>query len=477
MTEVRYLNKKYALPVKNHFFNPRYKIGAWDGKIQFFTTRGDTFVYLLPEIVETLVNAGYEIQLEDGRSSDIKTFAPVAKDDFSHIIYPDTGEPIEIAEHQLRCVNALLAESSGIAVAATGAGKTIMTAALCDRFLKAGLRTLIIVPSLDLIDNTRNELIMMGIDQIGVLSGNEKTFGHPILISTWQSLKNVPVLMKQFNCVLVDEVHTARSTELKKLLVEYGSHIVHRYGMTGTLPDDPCEAMNVHIALGAVRATVPASELIEKGWLATLDIEVVELVEDLTSEWNRYKADMKFGSPLTYAKFKQKFFPDYASEKAYLIKNKMRLQWMADYLDVLRDNQGNTFVLVTSVDQGKKLAELIPNSMFVHGADKTKVRQAIYNLFKENDDMLVIATVGIASTGINIKRIFNLVFVDIGKSFIRTIQSIGRGLRKGSGKNHLRVYDLTTDLKYGTKHTKDRTKYYANAQYPFKVSKVDYTHL
>lgn len=477
MTEVRYLMKKYALPAKNHFFNPSYKIGAWDGKIQFFTPAGKTYVYLLPEIVETLINAGYEVDLEDRRSTDIKKFEPVKKDDFKHIIYPDTGLPVEIAEHQLRCINALLEESNGIALAATGAGKTIMTAALCDRFLTAGLRTIIIVPSLDLIGNTRDELLMMGLKDVGVLSGTEKSLDAPIVVSTWQSLKNVPVLMKQFNCVLVDEVHTARSTELKKLLVEYGNHIVHRYGMTGTLPDDPCEAMNVHVALGPVRATVTAAELIALGWLATLDIEIVEMTEDLTEEWKRYKEQAKFDNPLTYVKFKQKFFPDYQAEKAYLIKNKRRLQWIADYLDVLRENQGNTFVLVTSIDQGKKLAELTPNSVFLNGSDKSKVRKQIYDLFKENDDMLVFATVGIASTGINIKRIFNLVFIDIGKSFIRTIQSIGRGLRRGTGKTHLRVYDITSDLKYGVKHTKDRAKYYKNAQYPFKTTKVDYTHV
>lgn len=476
MMDVRYLSKKYALPVKNHFFNPRYKVGAWDGKLHFFTTAGNTYNYLLPDIIGYLVRGGYEVELDDKRSRNIKTFEPVKADDFKHIIYPETGEPVEIAEHQLRCINALLAEPNGIMEAATGAGKTIMTAAMCDRFIKAGLVTIVIVPNLDLIENTRDELIMMGIDDIGVLSGVEKDLDHKVVVSTWQSLKNIPFIMKQFTCVLVDETHGARGPELKKILIEYGQHIVHRYGMTGTMPDDECEAMSVHIALGPVRETVTAAELIAIGWLASVDIQMLELQEDLQAEFAEFKKNHFSASPITYLKFKQKYFPDYTAEKAYLIKNKTRLQWIANFLETLRENQGNTFVLVASIDQGKKLAELCTNSQFVYGKDKVKARKTIYNLFKENDDMLVYATVNIAGTGINIKRIFNLVTIDIGKSFIRVIQCIGRGLRKGRGKDHLKVYDIGSDLKYGTKHSKERQKYYKSKEYPFEIVKVDYSN-
>lgn len=473
MVDLRTLVKKYSLPVKNHFFNPRYKIGAWDGKLQFFTDRGKTYVPLLEEIIPILVQQGAHVDLIDNRVVAPKDLKPVAADFFSHIIYPDTGEPITIADHQLRIINALLAETNGVGEAATGAGKTIITGAMCLRLREAGMATLVIVPNLDLIENTRDELVMLGIDDIGVMSGTEKDPDHNIVISTWQTLKNMPILMKSFQAVIVDETHGARGTELKKLLIEYGSHIAYRYGLTGTIPDDPCEAMTVKIGIGPVRAVVTAAELIAIGWLATLDINVLELEEDLRAEFADFKAKARIDNT-TYPNFKKKYFPDYAAEKKYLIKHKGRNQWIADHLDQKRLDTGNTLVLVSSIDQGKALAALTPNSVFVHGADKVKARKQIYQLFKDHDDLLVYATVGIASTGINIKRIFNLVFVDIGKSFIRVIQSIGRGLRKGSGKSHLIVTDIASDLKYGQKHVKDRKKYYDQKQYPHTTKRVDY---
>lgn len=476
MTDVRYLDRKYAITTKNHYFNPRFQTGAWDGKTHFFQTSGKTFTYLLPEIIDYLAKSGYEIDLQDLRSQNVHKFEPITPDLFNHIIYPDTGEPIVMAEHQVRGTNALLAETNGILEAATGAGKTLITGAMCMRFMEAKLKTIVIVPSLDLIENTRDELIMLGFKDIGVLSGAEKNADAPIVVSTWQTLKNIPFMMRQFQCVLVDETHGARGDELNKLLIEHGDHLVHRYGMTGTMPDDECEAMKVQTALGPVRETVTADYLIKIGWLATLQIEQKVLEEDLREEFKKYKAGSFVSEAITYQKFKQKFFPDYKSESSYLSKNKARLQWMADFLDVTRVEKGNTFVLVTSIDQGRKLAELSPNAVFVHGSDKVKARKQIYHLFKEHDDMLVIATVGIASTGINIKRIFNLVLIDLGKSFIRTIQSIGRGLRKGADKTHLDVYDLTSDLKYSTKHAKDRVKYYKQKNYPCNVTTIDYTN-
>lgn len=474
-SDMAYLIKKYALPVKNHFFNPRFKIGAWDGRIRFFQHDGTTYNYLLPEIAELIVRMGYEdVDVIDNRKGSAKTFAPITKDIFADRIYPDTGEPISLADHQVRCVNALLSESNGIILAATGAGKSLMTAALARRFEEAGLKTLIIVPSLDLIANTRDEMIMAGIKDVGEFSGTVKDIDHQHVVSTWQSLKNVPMLMKDFTAVLVDEVHTARSAELKKLLIEYGQHIIHRYGMTGTLPDDACERMTVHTALGPVREEVPASELIAIGWLSTLEIEIVEMIENLEAEFEEYKKTY-FGPPITMDKFKKEYFPDFASERTFLTKHTPRIQWIATHLDGIRRTRGNTFVLVGSIDLGKKLAMLTPNSHFVHGADKTKVRKQAYDLFKESDDVLVFATVGIASTGINIKRIFNLCFIDMGKSFIRTIQTIGRGLRKAHDKSHLQVYDITSDLKYSQRHRKDRVKYYKEAGYPVSVRRVDYT--
>lgn len=87
-------------------------------------------------------------------------------------------------------------------------------------------------------------------------------------------------------------------------------------------------------------------------------------------------------------------------------------------------------------------------------------------MFEENDDLIVIASAGIASTGISIDRIFCLMLVDAGKSFIKAIQSIGRGLRLGHDKDSVFVVDVHSKQKHAKKHHKERIKHYAEAGYP-----------
>jgi superfamily II DNA or RNA helicase len=114
----------------------------------------------------------------------------------------------------------------------------------------------------------------------------------------------------------------------------------------------------------------------------------------------------------------------------------------------------------------------MPGSVFLYGKDKTKERRKIYDLFKTHDNLIVIATVKIAGTGLDIKRIFNLMFIDGGKSFIRIIQAIGRGLRKAPDKESVDVTDICSDLKYGRRHLRDRIKFYNEAKYPHKKTTI-----
>jgi superfamily II DNA or RNA helicase len=95
-------------------------------------------------------------------------------------------------------------------------------------------------------------------------------------------------------------------------------------------------------------------------------------------------------------------------------------------------------------------------------------------MFADHDDLVVVATSQIASTGLNIPRIFNLFLVDLGKSFVKVIQSIGRGLRTAHDKDKVSVYDICSDLKYGKKHVRERMNFYAEARYPHKKIRIEY---
>jgi len=472
-----YFYEKYGIHTENYFFNPKFQLGSWDGKIRYFHPSGKTYITLLNEIVPSIVGLGYTITLEDKRAALPISPPPIDKDFFADVIGKN-GKQWEVRDYQVELVNALLESGNGIGIAGTGAGKTSICAALALSYERAGaLRSLIIVPDTTLTDQTKDAYAAFGLD-VGEFSGELKDLDHQHVVSTWQTLKNAPEVIAQFKMVIVDEAQGLRGPVLSKLMNVHGKHISYRFGVTGTLPEGESDATAVRVAVGSVQYEIPAHILIERGHLATLDIDIIQLSVNLKREYDAFKEEVRADPELsrtTYAKFKDSYFPDFTSEKQFLHSQESRLKWIAqDLINKSTLGKGNVLCLVNGVAFGKKLAELIPEATFLHGKDKKAVRKEIYKSFADNDNLIVIATVHIAGTGLDIERIFNLVFVDIGKSFIRVIQAIGRGLRKSHDKDHVEVSDICSDLKYSKRHVARRIKHYKEAKYPHKKRKVDY---
>jgi len=117
---------------------------------------------------------------------------------------------------------------------------------------------------------------------------------------------------------------------------------------------------------------------------------------------------------------------------------------------------------------------MIPNSVFVSGSTKDKKRKEEYDSIRNEDHKVIIATFGIAAVGLNIPRVFNLVFFEPGKSFVRVIQSIGRGLRVAKDKDYAEIWDITSTCKFAKRHLTQRKKFYKDAEYPFSIKKIDW---
>lgn len=470
------LYELFGVHVPGYFFQPLYKLGRWDGKARYFDKNGKTYIYLLDKILPKVKAWGYTVTIEDLRT--VTVVYPDAIDDqiFSHIDHVDTGKPTILREHQVEAVNAVVAEGHGVIIAATGAGKTIICASLCTIYGNHGVKTLTIVPSQDLIKQTKADYVHYQLD-VGEYSGTNKDLDHQHIVSTWQALKNNPKVVLLFGLVIVDECHGLKGAQLSKILTDHCAKIPYRFGVTGTLPKEPADQMSVHVAVGDVKYTVNASHLIGQGILSNLHINIFQMEENMEAEYKQYVAEeCVFTKPPTYIQWKDGYFPDFTSEKDYLQKNKDRIEWMAAMIEQKRDEKkGNTLCLVDNIAFGRKLAKAIPGAIFVNGQDvKQKDRKGIYDLFKERDDLVVIATVHIAGTGLSINRIFNLFLIDIGKSFIRVIQAIGRGLRMSEDKDFVNVYDLCSDLKYSKKHLAERLRYYIEACYPHQKHKIKY---
>lgn len=431
---------KFGIYKTGYRFMPLFQLHRWDGRIRFFEKTGKTYTRLLEEILPYLITWGYDIGLEDKRP-EIKPLVGRITADMFKI------EGYKLRDYQVESANAMLDLGSGFGVLATGAGKTSLTAAMTLLLRQNGHQVLIIVPSQNLVDQTAKDIIEklqhFPEHTVGTYSGEQKDIDHPIVVATWQSLQNVPHYMQYFTAVVVDEAHGAKAEVIKNLLSTHGKHISYRWGLTGTMPKDEDDAYTLKTVIGTVACTITARWLMDNGYLSTIDIKTIE-TQDLDDE-----------------------FPDYSSEKAFLSKNPERLELIAKLIQADLATYGNTMVLVNSVSQGRALEELIPGSVFMSGETDTSYRQEKYDEYANQDGIILIATVGIASTGISIDRIFHLVLLDVGKSFIKCIQSIGRGLRKKGDKNHVHVTDISSSLKFSKKHAKDRRTYYKEAEYPF----------
>lgn len=483
-----YFYEEYGRFAPNYFFNPRYKFGPWDGKIRYFQKTGKTYVYLLDEIIPRVVGLGYKIKLDDQRMGIQVTPKPVTENYFNtRGVVDNNDNPWIMRDYQVELVNALLAEGYGVGIAGTGSGKTSLCAALALSYEEeADFRSIIIVPDKNLTEQTVREYERFGVD-VGEYSGTRKNLIPKHIVSTWQALQNTPPIINLFDVVIVDECHKLKGQVLTELLNVYGKNIAHRFGVTATLPKEETDLQAVMIAVGPVRYEIPSHKLIEQGHLAKLHIDIMQLSADLHVEYEEFlkewheankplQSSLSNTKPPTYKQFKDGYFPEWSAEKRYLQQEPARLQWIADYIELRRDmRKGNVLCLVNGVQVGKDLAKIVPSAHFVHGKDKMKVRREIYQLFDSDSDIVVFATVNIASTGLDIPRIFNLMFVDVGKSFIRTIQSIGRGLRKANDKDFVLVTDICSDFKYSKRHLRERIKHYHEAKYPYTKRIVEYS--
>lgn len=470
-----YFWSEYGVHVPGYNFAPKYQMGVWDGKIRFFSKTGQTYLYLLDDIIPRIIRLGYKIKLSDNRKAAAVHPELIDENFFSNIIDEKTGKPWVMRDYQVEMVNALISEGNGIGIAGTGGGKTSMTAALALAYEKAaGLKSIIIVPDKNLTVQTVREYAFFGLD-VGQYSGDKKDLDHQHIVSTWQSLNNNKTLIQHFGVVVVDECHGAKAKVIKELLVKYGHDIPYRFGVTGTLPKEKSDAMGVHTSLGPKRYEIKAHQLISDGHLANIHIHIFQLKSDLGPEYQQYLDDDPELPLLTYSQFRDQYFRDWTMEKNYLHGLEDRAQWIADKIEERRSGgKGNTLCLVNGIKYGKKLAKMIDGAIFLHGKDQMKVRQEAYGFFKDRDDVVVIATIQIASTGLDIPRIFNLFYIDVGRSFIRTIQTIGRGLRKAHDKDHVNVYDICSDTKHSRRHLGERMKFYKEAKYPNKKHAIEY---
>ena len=459
------LVKKFKFEDPTARFRPSFKLGRWDGTVSFFGLGGTTYLSMLEQVLEYLESKNYYIEVEDLRTSPALNFDEISEDFWGEKCWPEghrfAGQPIRLRDDQVEVINTFLKNPQCIQEIATGFGKTITTATLAKICEKYG-RTITIVPNKDLVLQTEEDFINVGLD-VGVYFGDRKNIDKTHTICTWQSLnvldknsKNydeiaaakLEILLENVQTVMVDEVHMAKADVLKNLLTRNLATAPIRWGLTGTVPKADHEFQSLKASLGEVVNHVYAHELQAAGVLSNCHVNIVQ-----TAEW--------------------KEFSGYAEELKFLVTDNTRMCWLSEQIKNISAT-GNTLVLVNRIESGDFLIDQLPEAVFISGKVKSTKRKEQYREVATADDKIIVATYGVAAVGINIPRIFNLVLLEPGKSFVRVIQSIGRGIRKADDKDHVEIWDITASTKYAKRHLTERKRYYKEAKYPFTITKVKY---
>jgi superfamily II DNA or RNA helicase len=456
---------KYEIPYAR--YHPAFKLGRWDGMVSLFGLGGNGYLSQLETILDIIGKMGIEIEdVEDLRTTQKIEFIPVTESYWGDLGktwpkgHPQEGQPIMLRDYQVDAINKFLENHQALQEIATGAGKTITTATLSHVCEKYG-RTITIVPNKSLVEQTEEDFVNVGLD-VGVYYGDRKDLNKTHTICTWQSLNILDKKSKNYEhdivtlaefldgvkTVIVDEVHMAKAEVLKNLLTQNLCNAAIRWGLTGTVPKEKFESESIFASIGPVIGGIKAHELQEKGVLSNCHVNIVQLLD--VPEFKSYSDELK-----------------------YLVTDEDRMIYISKLIKQISET-GNTLVLVNRIDSGKFLVNELEGSVFISGEVKTKDRKEEYDEVRTSSDKIIVATYGVAAVGINIPRIFNLVLLEPGKSFVRVIQSIGRGIRKAEDKDFVQIWDITSTCKYAKRHLTERKKFYKDAKYPFTINKTDW---
>ena len=237
------------------------------------------------------------------------------------------------------------------------------------------------------------------------------------------------------NGLVVSNCHGIQAEKLSGLLTKEFSEIPIRWAVTGTIPKEPHQVINLTISIGDVIHKLATSELQELGILSNCDVKIVQMIDS-------------------------REFTTYSSEYSYLVSDEDRLEFVAKLIENAAKT-GNILVLVGRKETGKTLESLISGSIFLSGDTKSKTRKDHYDEVAISNSKVIIATAGIAAVGIDIPRLNHLVIFEPGKSFVRVVQSVGRALRTSFDKNHATIWDICSTCKFSKRHLTQRKKFYS----------------
>jgi superfamily II DNA or RNA helicase len=378
-------------------------------------------------------------------------------------VYDELTLPLR--DYQLAACKKAIQFGRGILKMGTGAGKTLTICSLLSSMFKSKgdtFKCLLIVPDLGLVNQT---------------FGDFSEYDAPFKYTKWSGknkpdftanviIANLGILQSQFkdndwlekvDALVVDECHKVKkSNKVSKMVQQIRT--VHKFGLTGTMPDSKVDEWNIVGKIGSIIYEKDSFQLRTEKHLTPASTTIIES-EFLSSPAYKTGADAKL---------------NYRLELDFIYENQFRNNIINQ---ICANFNNNALVLVNHLKHGETLYDLMSalkdkRVYFVKGELEIEERENIKRIMEIEDNVVCIAMSSIFSTGVNIKNIHMIVFAAGGKSSIRTIQTIGRGLRLHDSKDNLKIIDIADQLKYGQKHVARRKEIYEQEKIPYKIVQV-----
>jgi len=361
-----------------------------------------------------------------------------------------------------------LESDRGLILSPTGSGKSFIIYALVRYYIEKleDKKILIVVPTTGLVEQMYGDFADYGWSPDEychkLYAGSDKNTPREVVISTWQSIYKLDKrYFSQFGAVFVDEAHMAKAKSLTGIMTKL-SDCKYRIGTTGTLDGTEVHQLVLEGLFAKCKQVTTTAKLIEQQHLSNLHIRCLVLDHPKSKRSRR----------------------DYQEEVSWLAVDKARNKFIANLVIA---QEGNTLVLCRFIVQLDQLYEMINRDddrkvFMVYGGTDTEDRNNIRGIVEQEENAVIIASYGVFSQGINIKRLHNIVFGSPYKSQIRVLQSIGRGLRTASDKKQLQVFDIVDDLCYNNrenftlKHFHDRIGIYNEQEFDYDIVPVKLKH-
>jgi len=455
------LRDHFTFEVPNAKFMPQYRGKNWNGEIHLFDLRSKRiYVGLLDRIISFCEKHDYTYKFQDNE------YYGTPFELNENISYEGVKDYMtSICNHsprkyQVQGVYDALKHNRKLLISPTASGKSLMIYSLVRYYSAREQKILLVVPTTSLVEQMYKDFCDYGWDAGSychrIYAGKEKNNELPVTITTWQSVYKMDrSFFTDYDVVIGDEAHLFKSKSLISIMSKL-EHAKYRFGFTGTLDGTQTHKWVLEGLFGPSYKVTKTDELMKQGHLSQLDIQCLILKHD-----------------------PQKF-ETYNDEIEYLITHEKRNNFIKN---LALDLKGNTLVLYSRVEaHGQVLYDLINNNkhtdrkvFFVHGGVDAEQRETIREITENEKDAIIVASYGTFSTGINIKRLHNVIFASPSKSRVRNLQSIGRVLRKGKDKVKAILYDISDDCTTGSKrnytlnHFIERIKIYNEENFNYEI--------